>query len=192
MGDATVPRAPSKASEHETVDPITGELRNHRVDPAVRDYYENGEKAKRPVRGTKWFFGSGRGEGYWTRVILTFAHVAGGEYENEAAVAVRQFSWLKTALPDRMGVIYDGALRGVHRGALARRGLLVVNRQHGSVNPSSTNASNPAATATTCGATRAASPRASASTTAPACSNPYRSHAWSPVSVSPRAGGTTC
>ncbi|WP_066947727.1 hypothetical protein [Streptomyces lushanensis] len=133
VGDATVPKAPSKARKQETVDPVTGELRNHRVDPAARDYYENGEKAKRPVRGTKWFFGSGRGDGYWTRVILTFAHVAGGEYE--AAIAVRQFSRLKTALPDCMGVIYDGALRGVHRDALARRGLLVINKQHGSVSP---------------------------------------------------------
>ncbi|MGW6391277.1 hypothetical protein ACWFR1_12425 [Streptomyces sp. NPDC055103] len=72
-------------SAQETVDPVTGEMRNHRVDPAARDDYENGEKAKRPVRGTKWFFGSGRGDGYWTRVILTFAHVAGGEYEGEAS-----------------------------------------------------------------------------------------------------------
>ncbi|RPK82133.1 hypothetical protein [Streptomyces sp. ADI98-10] len=135
VGDATVPRAPSKARKQETPDPVTGEVRTHRVDPAARDYYENGEKAKRHVRGTKWFFGSGRGDGYWTRVILTFAHVAGGEYEDEAAVAVRQFSQLKTALPDCMGVIYDGALRGVHRDALARRALLVINKQHGSVSP---------------------------------------------------------
>ncbi|MEU0258062.1 hypothetical protein [Streptomyces sp. NPDC006183] len=34
-----------------------------------------------------------------------------------------------------MGVIYDGALRDVHRDALARRGLLVINRLHGSVSP---------------------------------------------------------
>ncbi|MFJ2259431.1 hypothetical protein ACIOKD_14005 [Streptomyces sp. NPDC087844] len=34
-----------------------------------------------------------------------------------------------------MGVIYDGAFRGVHRDALARLGLLVINRQHGSVKP---------------------------------------------------------
>ncbi|MGW9437247.1 hypothetical protein [Streptomyces sp. NPDC055607] len=135
VGDATVPKAPSKARKQETVDPVTGELRTHRVDPAARDYYENGEKAKRQVRGTKWFFASGRGDGYWTRVILTFAHVAGGEYEDEAAVAVRQFAHLKSVLPDCMGVIYDGALRGVHRDALARRGLLVVNKQHGSLNP---------------------------------------------------------
>lgn len=34
-----------------------------------------------------------------------------------------------------MGVIYDGAFRGVHRDTLARLGLLVINRQHGSVKP---------------------------------------------------------
>lgn len=31
--------------------------------------------------------------------------------------------------------IYDGAFRGVHRDALARLGLLVINKQHGSVKP---------------------------------------------------------
>ncbi|MFJ4964307.1 hypothetical protein ACIP6P_17950 [Streptomyces sp. NPDC088729] len=142
-----MPRAPSKARKAETVDPATGELRNHRVDPATgelrnhrvdpaaRDYYENGEKAKRPIRGTKWFFASGRGDAYWSRIILAFAHVAGGAYEDEAAVAVRQFTHLKTALPHSMAVIYDGALRGVHRDVLARHGLLVINKQHGSLNP---------------------------------------------------------
>ncbi|KOU40671.1 hypothetical protein [Streptomyces sp. WM6378] len=135
VGDATVPKAPSKSRLRETVDPVTGELRNHRVDPAARDYYENGEKAKRLVRGTKWFFASGRDDGYWTRVILSFAHVAGGAYGDEAAVAVRQFTLLKSELVDCMGVVYDGAFRGVHRDALARQGLLAVNKQHGSVVP---------------------------------------------------------
>lgn len=34
-----------------------------------------------------------------------------------------------------MGTVYDGAFRGVHRDALARLGLLVINNQHGSVRP---------------------------------------------------------
>ncbi|WP_141311949.1 hypothetical protein [Streptomyces spinoverrucosus] len=34
-----------------------------------------------------------------------------------------------------MGVVYDGAFHGVHRDALARLGLLVINKQHGSVKP---------------------------------------------------------
>ncbi|WP_406000237.1 hypothetical protein [Streptomyces sp. NBC_00829] len=135
VGDATVPRAISKARKSETVDEGTGVLRNHRVDPAARVYYENGEKAKREVRGTKWFFASGRSDGYWTRVILSFAYVSGGEYEDEAAVAVRQFTMLKDVLPDCMGIVYDGALRGIHRDALARRGMLAINKQHGSVTP---------------------------------------------------------
>ncbi|MFD6986554.1 hypothetical protein ACFWAX_38680, partial [Streptomyces sp. NPDC059956] len=62
-------------------------------------------------------------------------HVAGGEYEDEAAIAVRQFRMLKDALPHCMGVVYDGAFRGVHRDALARTGLLAINKQHGSVAP---------------------------------------------------------
>ncbi|MCY0954390.1 hypothetical protein [Streptomyces sp. H27-S2] len=135
VGDATVPKAPSKARAVEIADEDTGLIRNHRVDPAARIYYENGEKEKRRVRGTKWFFASGRDTGYWTRVILSFAHVAGGEYEDEAAIAVRQFRVLKDALPHCMGVVYDGAFRGVHRDALARAGLLAINKQHGSVAP---------------------------------------------------------
>ncbi|MFI8362405.1 hypothetical protein ACIGD1_19810 [Streptomyces sp. NPDC085612] len=135
VGDATVPKAPSKARREMTADPVTGEIRNHRVDPAARTYYENGEKAKKKVRGTKWFFASGRDDGYWSRVILSFSHVAGGEYEDEAAVAVRQFTALKSALPHCMGIVYDGAFRGVHRDALARLGLLAVNKQHGALTP---------------------------------------------------------
>ncbi|MGR3938420.1 hypothetical protein [Streptomyces sp. BRA346] len=67
VGDATVPKAPSKAEHTQTVDTTTGELRTHRVDPAARLYYENGEKEKTVARGTKWFFASGRDTGYWRR-----------------------------------------------------------------------------------------------------------------------------
>ncbi|MFC5027864.1 hypothetical protein ACQFX6_17360 [Streptomyces sp. DSM 41987] len=134
VGDATVPRAPSKSKKPETNHPETGEILTHRVDPAARQYYESGEK-KKAVRGTKWFFASGRDHGYWRRVILSFGHVAGGEYEDEAAVAVRHFSELKAELPDCMGVVYDGAFRGVHRDVLARIGMLTINKQHGSVAP---------------------------------------------------------
>lgn len=135
VGDATVPKAPSKAEHSQTVDTATGELRAHRVDPAARLYYENGEKEKTVARGTKWFFASGRDTGYWRRVILCFRHVSGGEYEDEAAVAVRAFTALRPQLPGCMGTVYDGAFRGVHRDSLARLGLLVINKQHGSVKP---------------------------------------------------------
>lgn len=135
VGDATVPKAPSKAEHAFTVNATTGEMRRHRVDPAARLYYENGEKEKRLARGTKWFFASARDDGYWQRVILVVRHVAGGDYEDEAAVAVRSFTQLSRRLPGCMGVIYDGAFRGVHRDTLARLGLLVINKQHGSVKP---------------------------------------------------------
>ncbi|MFK0292219.1 hypothetical protein ACIQU6_17320 [Streptomyces sp. NPDC090442] len=134
-GDATVPKAPSKAEQATTTDTTTGEERLHRVDPAARLYYENGEKEKRPARGTKWFFASGRDDGYWRRVILAFRHVAGGAYEDEAAIAVRTFMGLKSQLPGCMGALYDGAFRGTHRDTLARHGLLVINKQHGSASP---------------------------------------------------------
>lgn len=134
-GDATVPKAPSKAERTKITDTTTGEIRTHRVDPAARLYYENGGDKKTVVRGTKWFFASARDDGYWQRVVLTVQHVAGGEYEDEAAIAVRSFARLHAQLPGAMGVVYDGAFRGVHRDVLGRRGLLVVNKQHGSVKP---------------------------------------------------------
>ncbi|MGW2280211.1 hypothetical protein [Streptomyces sp. NPDC001770] len=135
VGDATVPKAPSKYEHACIEDPATGEILTHRVDPAARIYYENGEKAKTVARGTKWFFASARDDGYFRRVILRVHHVAGKGYEDEAAVAVRAFQRLKLHLPGCMGVVYDGAFRGVHRDALARQGLLVINKQHGSVKP---------------------------------------------------------
>ena len=76
------PRHPPKRAV-EIADEDTGLIRNHRVDPAARIYYENGEKEKRRVRGTKWFFASGRDTGYWT-VSSSFAHVAGGEYRRRS------------------------------------------------------------------------------------------------------------
>ena len=135
VGDATVPKAPSRAEYAATVDTSTGQIRTHRVDTAARVYYENGEKAKTAARGTKWFFASGRSDGYWQRVIFCVRHVAGGDYEDEAAVAVRAFTTLARVLPGCMGTVYDGAFRGVHRDSLARAGLLVINKQHGSVHP---------------------------------------------------------
>ncbi|WP_034088912.1 hypothetical protein [Streptacidiphilus albus] len=135
VGDGTVPKAPSKAERTVTVDTTTGEIKLHRVYSAARVYYENGEEEKVAVRGTKWFFASARDDCYWRRVILSFAHVAGGAYEDEAAIAVRHFSRLKRDLPGCMGVVYDGAFRGVHRDALARLGLLVINKQHKSIRP---------------------------------------------------------
>ncbi|MFD6939296.1 hypothetical protein ACFWAP_24480 [Streptomyces goshikiensis] len=79
---------PPKARTVEIADEDTGLIRNHRVDPAARIPYENGEKEKRRVRGTKRFFPSGPDTGYWTRVILSFAHVAGGEYDYRVSIGI--------------------------------------------------------------------------------------------------------
>ncbi|MFF9403468.1 hypothetical protein [Streptomyces sp. NPDC014744] len=183
VGDATVPKAPPKARKPETVDPVTGELRSHRVDPAARDYYENGEKAKRPVRGTKWFFGSGRGDGYWTRVILTFAHVAGGEYgtrqlsQSVSSPASRPSCPTAWASSTTEPCAASTATPWPAAGCSSSTSSTVRSVR------SSTSASSTAAAATTCGATRAASPRASASTTAPAYSSPCRSPGWNPASA---------
>lgn len=134
-GDATIPKAPSKAEQATTEDTATGWVLSHRVDLAARVYYENAEKAKRAARGTKWLFASGREDGYWRRVILAFCHVAGCAYEDEAAVAVRTFTRMSSHLPGCLGVLYNGAFRGTHPDALARQGLLVINKQHGATAP---------------------------------------------------------
>ncbi|MFJ6484433.1 MULTISPECIES: hypothetical protein [unclassified Streptomyces] len=44
-------------------------------------------------------------------MILSFSHVASGEYEDEAAFAVQEFTALKSALPHFMGIVYVGAFR---------------------------------------------------------------------------------
>jgi len=59
-----------------------------------------------------------------------------------------------------LGVIWDGALRGVHRNALAKAGLLAINKQHGKPPPENSQkfAAKPATT--TCTRSPAASPNA--------------------------------
>ncbi|MFJ9595545.1 hypothetical protein ACIRS3_22645 [Streptomyces virginiae] len=109
VGDATVPKTPSKARRETTADPVTGRSATTVSTPPPAPTTRTGRR-RRKVRGTKWFFASGRDDGYWSRVILSFSHVAGGEYEDEAAVAVRQFTALKSALPHCMGIVYDGAI----------------------------------------------------------------------------------
>ncbi|WP_405848568.1 hypothetical protein OG211_14745 [Streptomyces niveus] len=133
VGDGTIPKAPSKSEAAFRVNTATGEITRTRFDPAAHLYYQNGEDKKTPVRGTKWFFASARDDGYFKRVILAYRHVPGTGYDDEAHIAVRTIQGLVPHLPGCMGVVYDGAFRGVHRDALARRGLLVINKQHDSL-----------------------------------------------------------
>ena len=129
VGDGTVTKSPTLSTQRESVDPKTGLLRRHRVDPAAADHVEGGANNTH-VRGTKFLLMSARSTGFWRRVMLDVRHVPHGYPGGEAAMAVMAACALMDRAEGCMGLIYDGALRGVHRTAIARKGRLAINRQH--------------------------------------------------------------
>lgn len=129
VGDGTVTKSPTLSTQRETVDPKTGLLRRHRIDSAAADHVEGGE-ANNHVRGTKFVLMSARSTGFWRRVLLDVRHVPHGYPGGEAAVAVMAACALMERADGCMGLVYDGALRGTHRNTIARKGGLVINRQH--------------------------------------------------------------
>ncbi|WP_327156367.1 hypothetical protein [Streptomyces tubercidicus] len=159
-GDGTVAKAPTLSTTPYSVDAATGEIRRHRVDPASSwqkeggadrigndteratpagtaadpDARENkGEAAM--VLGTKFVVFSTRHRGYFRRVFLRYAHVPHDHPGGEAAVALDLACSILDAAEGCMGVLYDGALRGMHRDVIARRGRLLINKQHKGAGP---------------------------------------------------------
>jgi hypothetical protein len=114
--DGTVLKSPTLARAGQSVDLTTGEIRYHRIDPASVAQYV--------------FFSARKGAGYMTRVILDSRYVPHLHPGGEAAVAVDGVIDIMSAAPGCMGTPYDGAMRGVHRDAIARFGGLVINKQH--------------------------------------------------------------
>ncbi|QKV93015.1 hypothetical protein HUT19_15660 [Streptomyces sp. NA02950] len=158
-GDGTVAKSPTLATTPYSVDPTTGEIRRHRVDPASSwqkegrtdrngtppqtqppstatdtdtdtdtDTANNTEGAM--VLGTKFVVFSTRHRGYFRRVFLRYAHVPHNHPSGEGAVALDLACAIIDAADGCMGVLYDGALRGMHRDVIARRGRLLINKQH--------------------------------------------------------------
>ncbi|MEV1039825.1 hypothetical protein AB0J01_24685 [Streptomyces sp. NPDC050204] len=157
-GDGTVAKSPTLSTTPFSVDPTTGEIRSHRVDPASSWQKEGGADRRTPatatpeatadgdenrdtdkdkskdkgamVLGSKFVVFSTRHRGYFRRVFLRYAHVPHDQPGGEAAVALDLACAILDAAEGCMGVLYDGALRGMHRDVIARRGRLLINKQH--------------------------------------------------------------
>ncbi|MEV4786598.1 hypothetical protein AB0K53_14300 [Streptomyces tuirus] len=109
----------------------TGEIRYHRVDPASVPQQEGGGE----VYGPKYiFFSARKDETYLSRVFLDSRCVPHLQAGGEAAVAVEEVLDIMGSAPGCMGVLHDGALRGMHRDTIARYGGLVINKQHKGTN----------------------------------------------------------
>lgn len=168
-GDGTVAKSPTLSTTPFSVDPTTGEIHRHRVDPASSWQKEGGadrtgkdgdnstptppaaaangeskrgegkEKDKDDkgvsVLGSKFVVFSTRHRGYFRRVFLRYAHVPHNHPGGEAAVALDLACAILDAAEGCMGVLYDGALRGMHRNVIARRGRLLINKQHKGAKP---------------------------------------------------------
>ncbi|MEV0113275.1 hypothetical protein AB0H77_08490 [Streptomyces sp. NPDC050844] len=145
-GDGTVVKSPTLATTPYSVDPETGEIRKRRMDPAAswqtegggdydRDTAVDGNKAfdakgGNHVLGTKFILFSTRHRGYFRRVYLRHCHVPHNYPGGEAAAALKAACAILDAADGCLGVIYDGAFRGMHRDVIARRGRLLINKQH--------------------------------------------------------------
>ncbi|MFJ9011837.1 hypothetical protein [Streptomyces canus] len=163
-GDGTVAKSPTLSTTPYTVDQTTGEIRRHRVDPAsswqkegggdrtdppqeqpspttdndtdtTAPQQNNGEDDTAMVLGTKFVVFSTRHRGYFRRVFLNYAHVPHNHPGGEAAVALDLACTILDAADGCMGVLYDGAFRGMHRNVIARRGRLLINKQHKGTKP---------------------------------------------------------
>ncbi|MGW2326493.1 hypothetical protein ACWC5C_12070 [Streptomyces sp. NPDC001700] len=158
-GDGTVAKSPTLSTTPYSIDPTTGEIRRHRVDPASSWQKEGGadrngkdtqitpagtapdtgteenKGEEAMVLGTKFVVFSTRHRGYFRRVFLRYAHVPHNHPGGEAAIALDLACAILDAADGCMGVLYDGALRGMHRDVIARRGRLLINKQHKGTTP---------------------------------------------------------
>ncbi|MFD8253400.1 hypothetical protein [Streptomyces werraensis] len=126
--DGTVLKSPTLARAHRSIDMKTGEIRYHRIDPASAPQREGGGNE---AYGPKYvFFSARKDENYLSRVFLDSRYVPHQHPGGEAAIAVDGVLDIMDRAPGCMGVLYDGAFRGTHRDAIARRGGLVINKQH--------------------------------------------------------------
>ncbi|MFD4135630.1 hypothetical protein [Streptomyces goshikiensis] len=163
-GDGTVAKSPTLSTVPYSVD-SNGVRRRHRVDPASSwqkegggkrdEEHENGSAAHRDkatdteakdprdgkdsddtmVLGSKFVVFSTRHRGYFRRVFLRYSHVPHDQEGGEAAVALKLACAILDAAEGCLGVLYDGAFRGMHRDVIARRGKLLINKQHKGAKP---------------------------------------------------------
>ncbi|MFK0257441.1 hypothetical protein [Streptomyces sp. NPDC090445] len=156
-GDGTVAKSPTLSTVPFSVDE-DGVRRRHRVDPASSWQKEGGgnrdegdeddtaamadakgpattKDAEKIVLGSKFVVFSTRHRGYFRRVFLRYSHVPHDQEGGEAAVALKLACAILDAAEGCMGVLYDGAFRGMHRDVIARRGKLLINKQHKGAKP---------------------------------------------------------
>ncbi|MEU2874904.1 hypothetical protein [Streptomyces sp. NPDC007070] len=118
--DGTVLKSPTLARAHRSIDMKTGEIRYHRIDPASAPQREGGGNE---AYGPKYvFFSARKDENYLSRVFLDSRYVPHQHPGGEAAITVDGILDIMDRAPGCMGVLYDGAFRGTHRDAIARRG----------------------------------------------------------------------
>lgn len=109
-GDGKVTASQVKGRRGETRKNANGEDVPVRYDPDAADHLEGG--SSEPTYGTKWLTVSARSdEG---RVVIDTRYVPFGGEGGEAGVAVSAFARIAPKAPGVLGVIWDGALRGVH------------------------------------------------------------------------------
>ncbi|MEU4492956.1 hypothetical protein AB0F96_05740 [Streptomyces sp. NPDC023998] len=134
-GDGTVTKSPTLATSPVRVDPETGEIFKRRVDPAAHWQKEGGgddddQSEGRFVLGTKFVLFSSRHRGYFRRVFLRYRHVPHDHPGGEAAAALEVACAILDQAEGCLGVLYDGAFRGMHRDVIARRGRILISKQH--------------------------------------------------------------
>lgn len=109
-----------------TLDETTGQLRELRADPDAKLHITGSGE---PAYGNKFLLVAARSDQVHGRVILAVDQVR--EAGAEAAVAVAAISRVAARLPGTQGVLYDGALRGVHlQRLLHQTGILPIVPVH--------------------------------------------------------------
>lgn len=133
VGDGTVVTSPVNPRTKKETDAE----KPPRTDASAQWHREAGEEGGSKVFGVKFVHLSVRGSARrHDRVILDLVHDPGGSgYGGEMQLAIDMITRLHDATPGLHGVRYDGALRGVHRDTLMKRGLLVLAPPHGGTKP---------------------------------------------------------
>lgn len=134
VGDGTIPKSPTTATKPTSVDPKTGEIRHHRIDPGAGLHTEAGDENNK-VWGPKFVLLSARSRYYFDRVVLDIRYQPPNHPGAEAALATEAALDLFAKALGCLGLVYDGALRGTHRDAIAKAGRLAINKQHGGAAP---------------------------------------------------------
>jgi hypothetical protein len=124
-GKVLTPAWKAKPDDPPHIDKTTGEIRQRRFDPDAGWHAEGGD-TQNLVWGTKFVLILVRGQLPLSRIVLGASWVS--KPGAEAEVAIETITKLRPLVPGAQGVVYDMALRGVHKQKLLRLGLLPIIR----------------------------------------------------------------